>query len=165
LSVPFNIYDTRLFTVKFDKKTVHCESWVVDDYFFMIHHKPEAFGTMFTKEILKELGILNAVKYPKSDFVAVIKKSVFEIATDYDFEHLIRHESAHYFLGHRKGSTKQTEKEVDELVGLESAEASHLFGIRYMMLKLKDNENNQVVDKITDIIIKRKISEIALRKY
>jgi hypothetical protein len=160
MTIPFTIYDTRLFDVKFGKKKVYCESWVVDDYCFMIHNNPEALGTMFTKEIIKELELLDAVKYPKSNFIALFKKSVFEIATDYDFEHLVKHESAHYLLGHRKESTKQTEKEVDKLVGPESAEACHLFGLRYMMIRLKENpEMNNIIDPI----VNRKISEMALR--
>lgn len=132
LGIPLTVHETSKILVERGKRKVIAEVWIIDDHFWMALSNPEALASMLTKKMAKEIGN-GLVKYTDSHFVICIKKSVADFGTDEDIQGIIKHESAHFFLGHAgRQSTPQLEKEVDKQIGPEVEWANHYFALRYL---------------------------------
>lgn len=138
LGMPFTIYATLFSQVTVDGRTYLCETWIVDDHFYLATLEcMEALGSMLSRENLEELGLTGSLKHPEAEFVAVVKRSVDLFATKDDIENIVKHETCHHHLGH-KTSSKEAEEECDRLLGFEDSEALHMFGLRYMAYVLRN---------------------------
>ncbi|MGI0092078.1 MAG: hypothetical protein ACREBS_10245, partial [Nitrososphaerales archaeon] len=112
--------------------------WVADDYLWIKNSDPHGLACMMTLDQVRENINGEPTKYPEAQFVIAIKKSVADIASDYELEGLIKHEAAHWHLGHAgKQSTPELEKEVAEVLG-ETEIANNLFAMRYLVIHNKE---------------------------
>lgn len=134
MDLPVTTYQTINYEITFGKRVCHLEAWVVDDHFWLaLIDSMHAWACLLTLEQVRDLGMSGNLKNEKADCVAVIKKSAADMACDEDLQHLARHEGAHWLAGHAgKTSSLETEKEVAKMVGVESEEWCHLFGLRYL---------------------------------
>jgi len=145
LNLLVTIYQSALYTLNFKDPdmTVRLEMWVIDDYGFMGFGNPEALGMLLLKEDVALRGMLKDILHPEADAVAIIKKSVWDIATSEEIEIIVSHEAAHFYLGHKSQLTDaysqklhdEREKQVDDLLGEEAHVIMSLFSARYIMLK------------------------------
>ena len=129
-------------TVEYNGKQIPFEAWIVEDAMMdceVFATRPGhiiALARLLTAEALDELDLRKSIKNKKVQAVAVIRKSVADMASDYELECLMLHEAAHMAMGHTGQNWEREEKAVREELG-EAEVANDLFGIRYLAVHSK----------------------------